>query len=187
MPHNRGGPPARGLLGHVSVRPRAQQEGPSDRRLPSPPADLRPDALLAWLRPPAVSRGSRAGARAQPGQRSGKGGAANPPGHPTLGGQRGPPWHSTPLSAGPRPPRRARLIPEARPRLQPVSVHASSQQLTSLESGKLLKLSPHGTFYRGPGLANWAPKASRLSQPGSPGCARPPLGTRSVPTSMQLR
>lgn len=70
---------------------------------------------------------------------------------PRLGGPR-PGSHGAPhprRAAGPAvaqqapvctaagPPRRARLIPEARPRLQPASVHASSQQLTSLESGKL--------------------------------------------------
>lgn len=111
------------------------------------------------LRPPAVSRGSREGAPCTGHGGSGPGPAkgvgketppTSPGASPATGGTRprsdgaprpqraaGPLWHSTPLSAGPRAPRQARLIPEVRPRLQCVSVHPSSQQITSLESGKL--------------------------------------------------
>lgn len=83
--------------------------------------------------------GFRAGCQPPPGASPAAGGT-RPRSHRAPRPQRagGPPWHSTPLSAGPRAPRRqARLIPEVWPRLPSVSVHPSSQQITSLESGKL--------------------------------------------------
>ena len=57
-----------------------------------------------------------------------------PTGHPVLRGQRGHRGTAPPCLQGRG---QARLIPEVRPRLQSVSVHPSSQQITSLESGKL--------------------------------------------------
>ena len=97
------------------------------------------------LRPSAVSRGSREGAPCTghggsgPGPARGAGKETPPtsPGRPPLLGGPGHAPTGHPVLRGQRAPRQARLIPEVRPRLQCVSVHPSSQQITSLESGKL--------------------------------------------------
>ena len=116
------------------------------------------------------------GLRAWPGQRSGKGDAANLPGaSPAAGGTR-------PCSDGaPRPQRAAGPPPgsaDSRSSAKTSVCQCPSLQPTDNFTGvwkALLKLTKHCAVYPGPTLANCASKASRLPHPGSPGCDRPPL------------
>ena len=218
-----GGPPACGLLGDVSFRPRARQEDPL-----GPQAALRllqtcvqtlgrvQDGLPAWLcplnmpsakpppRPPPASapagreqgvpRGGSLhrtrGLRAWPGQRSGKGDAANLPwGVPRYWGDPATLRRGTPSSEGsgaavaqhPLVCRAAGPPPgsaDSRSSAKTSVCQCPSLQPTDNFTGvwkALLKLTKHCAVYPSPTLANCASKASWLPHPGSPGCDRPPL------------